>query len=135
MRNHLFAPMAALVILALSPSVSAQQLASSIAGNIPFEFNIGDKAYPAGQYRVTSNLDGRPAALTIANPEKKITTVLMIMTRLARQHMGDAPKGSLVFDKVEDKRILSEIWMGDRDGFLIHATARPHTHHVVDIKQ
>jgi hypothetical protein len=132
MKNHLFAPALAMAVMAFAPVAYAQQLANSIAGTIPFEFTIGDQTYPAGPYRITNRIDAEPA-LIIVNPEKKITKVLMVVTRLARQHMEDAPKGSLVFDKVDDKFILSEIWMADRDGFLVHSTNGPHTHRVVDI--
>ena len=37
----------------------------------------------------------------------------------------------LAFDKVGDQRILSEVWLPDHEGALVHATPGEHTHEII----
>ena len=52
-----------------------------------------------------------------------------VITLLGR-HDRDAD-AELVFDKVDGKAVLSEVWMPGKDGFLLVATKGPHSHAVV----
>ena len=56
------------------------------------------------------------------------------MTRLARQHVGDAPKGSLVFDNSGGHHTLAEAWFPGQDGFLLRVGTEEHEHAIVEVK-
>jgi hypothetical protein len=56
---------------------------------------------------------------------------LTAITRLARQHMDDAPQASFVFDKVGEQRTLTEVWLPDQDGYLVDSTTAEHEHDVL----
>jgi hypothetical protein len=58
---------------------------------------------------------------------------LLVLTRLAAPH-AKLPEGRLVFDKVGDTYTLSEMWLPDKDGFLLHATKEKHTHHTTPLR-
>ncbi len=127
MRNRcwLIAVMVAFAIVVSATLSSAQDVASV---NLPFKFNIGKKVLDAGKYEFTVPAD-TTAALMIT-PVTGAPMVLPYITRLA------APETPLreprfVFDKVGDEYFLSEIWLPDRDGYLIHDTKQPHSHHAV----
>jgi hypothetical protein len=56
-----------------------------------------------------------------------------VITRLARQeHSDHVTTESLVFDRVGEMGILSEVWMHGGDGFLVMGTAEDQT--VVTVK-
>jgi hypothetical protein len=57
-----------------------------------------------------------------------------VLTRLGGE-MRSMPKGThLVFDKVGELNLLSEIWVPGEDGFLLLATKGLHAHKTVIIK-
>ena len=46
---------------------------------------------------------------------------------------GDAPSDNLrlVFDRIGDRRFLSEVWFPKSDGLLVHGTPQEHKHDVL----
>jgi hypothetical protein len=125
-----------LSVLATSLPAHAQGSVLKVASTIPFEFRVGDKSFPAGEYRILHQPHQMPA-LRLESADGKVNMGLNPIERLARQHMADPPKGSLVFDKVGEKRFLSEIWMPGEDGYLLPPTKQAHldeVHEIVDVK-
>jgi hypothetical protein len=122
-----------IAILATSLPSHAQGSDSTISSKIPFEFMVGDKAFPAGDYRFVYQPRAVPA-LQIQGADGKHHAGLTVIARLAKMHEGDAPKASFVFDKVGEKHYLSEIWMPGQDGYLVHASKNETGHDVVDVK-
>jgi hypothetical protein len=57
----------------------------------------------------------------------KASFVLPVITRLAALSVDEA---KLVFDKVGNSNVLSEIWVAGEDGYLVHITKGAHTHQV-----
>ncbi len=119
------ATMAALAIL-VGPALSYAQDAATV--NLPFKFEAGKKALDAGKYELMVPED-TTGALTLT-PERGASMALPYITRLAAPE-PPIREPKFVFDKVGDQYILSEIWLPDRDGYLIHDTRQPHTHHAV----
>ncbi len=81
---------------------------------IPYEFVVGSKVLPAGKY--TFSVDTSGLTVQSADSAKIHGTVI---TRLS----GPADfrrDGSLVFDKTDNGRVLSEVWMPGMDGLLLH---------------
>ena len=79
--------------------------------NIPFEFNVGEQSYEAGNYILKfDRLATGIATLTIHDTKnEKSQTVLL-------NAGADAPRGDikLVFDKLEGQRYLTKISTQDR---------------------
>jgi hypothetical protein len=126
----------ALSVLATSLPVHAQSSTAKIGTSIPFGFEVGEKSLPAGEYSIVNQPHEMPA-LRLQSANGKVNMGLIPIERLARQHMGDAPKGSLVFDKVGDKHFLSEVWLPGEDGFLLPPSKQAHldeVHEVVEGK-
>jgi hypothetical protein len=111
---RLFAIIILLVTVAFASalaSVSAQTPGHNITANIPFEFNVGDKTLPAGQYSVARiNSDG--TQLRISNREDGAS-------RLTQTVQDNEPKEQsvLVFNRYGDRYFLSQVWLtGERVG-------------------
>ena len=122
-----------LAVLALAVPVFAQSGAREIVTKVPFDFSVGDKSFPAGSYKIVHRVGGMPE-LQLRSEDGKASASLSAVTRLARQHMGDAPHASLVFDTAGSKNILSEVWLPGEDGFLVHGSEGPHEHAIVEMK-
>ena len=127
------APLAFFLVLAAGLPALAQTKGGPIVTKVPFEFSVGDKTFPAGEYRVVHQKHQLPH-LRIQSADGKLTSALTPVTRLASQHTGDAPNASLVFDLVQEKHILSEVWVSGEDGYLLRGTQEEHQHEVIDVK-
>jgi hypothetical protein len=93
---------------------------------IEFAFVAGATAFPAGAYEFEA---GGGKVILRSNDPKGASAVLMVLTRLGRH---DTDQGTeLVFDKVSDKMVLSEIWIDGQDGYLVLNTPAEHGHRVV----
>ncbi len=119
-----------IAILGATLASRAQSSGETIVSSIPFEFRVGDKPFPAGDYRLTHQARALPE-LEIQSADGKHHAVLTSITRLARLHKGNDSEASLVFDIVGETHYLSEIWMPQADGFLVLATKGEHKHGVV----
>ena len=135
MKSRNIATLAAvgIAVLALSLSAFAQSGGREIVTQVPFEFSAGEKTFPAGTYKFVHRPGGMPE-LQIRSEDGKTGATLGPVTRLARQHTGDAPEASLVFDTVGTQRFLSEVWLPAQDGFLVRTTKESHEHAVVEVK-
>ena len=80
---------------------------------------------PAGKYGV----EVMPAGTVMLTGPNGARAMLPVITRLGR-HDQDADS-EFVFDKVDGKSVLSEIWMPKQDGWLVLATSKPHEHAVL----
>jgi hypothetical protein len=107
--------------LALSSILAYAQTANVEIG---FPFKAGGKDFAAGKYSVD-----RPQAGAIAIRGAGGSAVLLSLTRLALLDKGTEFK--LVFDVVGDQPLLSEIWFGGEDGYLVLSTKEAHKHTVV----
>ena len=90
---------------------------------IPYEFAIGSKVMPAGNY--TFSMRAEDPSLVV-RPDKGEAVRAFIVTRLGGPI--ELRDGSLVFDKTGDRRILSEVWIPGMDGILLHSTPKNHSH-------
>jgi hypothetical protein len=124
-RRVVFALAAFVMAFQLSGALAYAQSAQKISAEIGFPFVAGGKEMPAGKYSVVFEL-GKPLEFYGQNGTR---VLLAVITSLGR-HDQD-PDAEFVFDKVDGKSVLSEIWMPKRDGFLVLATAKPHEHVVL----
>jgi hypothetical protein len=123
MSRRVFLTLAALVVMfELSGSMAYAQ---RISAEIGFPFVAGGKELAAGRYSVEVTPGG---PVMLEGPDRG-RIMLPVITTLGR-HDQDAD-AEFVFDKVEGKVLLSEIWMPRKDGLLLLATKGPHEHAVV----
>ena len=80
----------------------------------------------AGKY----DIEQRARNLLIFRSTKGPAAEAPVVTRLA-QPAVPLVEPKIIFDKVGDKYIVSEVWLPGRDGFLLAGTKEPHTHHAV----
>ena len=123
MNRRVFLTIAALAVVFVMGGATAR--AQSISAEIGFPFVAGGKDMPAGRYSVEVTKAG-PVMLTGPAGAR---AVMPIITTLGR-HDQD-PDMEFVFDKVDGKSVLSEIWMPRKDGLLLLASKGPHEHAVI----
>lgn len=125
MRRRLV-PGASLLVLVLGVvAVYAQRPHATV--QIPFAFNAAGHDLPAGTYRLTTDTSN-PNLLVVRSTNGGPSAVCPVITRLSA---SDSPKPQVVFDKVGEKRVLSEVYIPGVDGFQIAGTKGAHTHQKV----
>ena len=83
--------------------------------NIPFSFTVGDKTFPAGEYRVMRlNPQSSQAALAIKSIDGQMSKTTL--TAMDLQRTGMTGKAKLVFNRYGDQYFLSEVWLRANDG-------------------
>jgi hypothetical protein len=97
----------------------------TVSADIGFPFVAGDKAMAAGKYSVEVTAGGQ---VTLTGPDRS-RVLLPVITMLGR-HDKDADN-EFVFDKLDGKLVLSEVWMSGKDGLLLVATKGAHEHAVL----
>jgi hypothetical protein len=103
-----------------------QGIPSSLKVKIDNQFMAGGKTYPAGQYHFKHDNESVP---WISVAAEKSTTTIKIITRLSRESSNK--DGRVVFDKVGDNLVLSEVWLPGKDGYLVGSTNENHQHEVM----
>lgn len=121
-----------LVVLVAAMSAYGQTVfgqTMTVKAKIAFPFTVEGKALPAGTYEFTLLTNGDTFRVQGEGKEVMATVV----TRLGGD-MRSAPKGThLVFDKVGELCLLSEIWVPAEDGFMLLATKGAHAHKTVNV--
>jgi hypothetical protein len=115
----------------LVPAFVYADMEPSIKANVPFEFTAEGKVFPAGNYTFTPTAERM--VIQIAGPNKA-EGLARVITRLASQFHTEATDAHVVFDEVGDKHILSEIWIPEEEGYVLHVTKEKHTHRVLHVK-
>jgi len=91
-------------------SANGQSARVSIA-KVPFEFNVGDKPLPAGQYIVRATTESGQALLIAG----KNGGVMRLTHTISSSKTPD--RGKLVFHRYGDTYFLSEVWnAGEKTG-------------------
>jgi hypothetical protein len=91
-------------VLALSTAAYAQQ--SIVRASVPFNFMVGDKLYPAGDYSVANISIGSPV-LQIKNDEQSS----LILTSACSGPKGKSEQTKLIFERVGGVYFLHQIWV------------------------
>lgn len=109
-----FTTLMLIVVLALATAVASakSQSANRVVADIPFEFSIGYKAMPAGEYSVKT-IASSSNALMIQSADGKTAAV-----RLTQETGRSKNKHArLVFHRYGEKYFLAEVWNGvDQSG-------------------
>jgi hypothetical protein len=96
--------------LLLVPFAHAQ-VSTSLRGNIPFQFQIGGAALPAGEYVVSRDRPSAQGFLTIWGLDRKTRAILFQASpTLSTSAQNANPK--LVFYRYGSTSFLREVWQG-----------------------
>jgi hypothetical protein len=83
--------------------------------NVPFAFTVGDKAMPAGEYRV-ADLSRAQSVQMIAQSNGRAS--IMVMTNpIVRAANAPAPR--LTFHRYGNRYFLVQIWTGNAQGLQL----------------
>jgi hypothetical protein len=105
MKNRIFGVLAiAVAVATLAAPLGAQS--TRLTATVPFEFMVGSKTMPAGDYRISSASSAE--ALTIAGGEKESSA--LALTRPVGNDADHAGETVLVFHRYGDHYALSQIW-------------------------
>lgn len=96
----------------VSAVVSAQGQSRAVKGNVPFEFIVGDKCLPAGEYMVKSMTDGGEV-IAIADNDARRSTLRLTNNLVSK---GKAPSPRLIFHRYGNQYFLAEVWSGEQTG-------------------
>lgn len=84
------------------------QSSRTVIATVPFEFKVGDKALPAGDYTV-STISASSSALAIRNQDSNRAAIRLAIPIQVRKA---SDKGKLVFHRYGQNYFLSEVWSG-----------------------
>jgi hypothetical protein len=123
------AVLSSLLVLGFAVGPARADMHDEVVANIPFQFVAAGKAQEPGSYelRVSQNL----GTIELV-PPKGPDEAMLVISRLAAPSTPPT-EGQLVFDKVGSTYTLSEVWIPDVDGFLVHATQEAHTQQVTPL--
>lgn len=100
--------LAALAVLIMATAAHAQQ--ATLSATVPFNFVVGDRTYPAGDYLFRNS----ESLLKITDPEQGKTA--MTLSHVC-ESLGPSPDSKLVFDRMGGYFFLRQIWVaGDSHG-------------------
>jgi len=120
MKIRMLVAIAALVVM--SCALAYAQTPTSI--EVGFPFVAGGKTLAAGKYTIEM-----PDVNTVSIYGPGGKSIMVVLTQLGR-HDKDTDL-ELVFDKLDGKYHLSEVWFPEQDGYLLLATKKPHEHAVI----
>jgi len=110
-----FTMLAAVVVIALATAVASGKAqttgANKLIANIPFEFNVGYKTMPAGEYSVQTIVSAGDALL-IRSADAKLSALRLSE---ATSRIKDKKQARLVFHLYGDRYFLAEVWNGVDD--------------------
>jgi hypothetical protein len=78
--------------------------------NIPFQFTVGERVFPAGEYEVTSVLPER--SLRISSTEGNLAAFITVSPLYAQRPSGN---DRLVFNRYGNSYFLEEVWTAGAD--------------------
>ena len=98
------------VVIALATAVASAnaQSAKNVVADIPFEFSVGYKTMPAGEYSVRSIVSAGDA-LMIQSADAKVTA---LRQSEATTKMKNNNHARLVFHRYGERYFLAEVWNG-----------------------
>lgn len=114
---------AALVVAIASVTTVRAQNAGSVSVTIPFEFSVGTRTLPAGDYNVRRTLQGGSVVLRIQDNNSSLRVFLPNARPVGGSDIQAESK--LVFSRYGNQYFLSQIWIAGRStGAELNKTTR-----------
>ena len=98
--------MFSLLLMVTAVSVAAQSERSKVT-NIPFDFVVGQKTLPAGEYTIEPNRKDSDNVWLVQSRDGHVSALFTTMSVRASEAQE---KAKLVFHKYGDQYFLSQIW-------------------------
>ena len=95
--------------------VSANGQSQGVRADIPFEFAVGDKALPSGEYAIKSATAGGEAMMIRGEDSK--SSVMRLTTPI--QDKRNRGQVKLVFHRYGERYFLAEVWTGENGRELL----------------
>ncbi len=103
--------------------------AQTYKAKIPFGFSVGGKPYLAGTYSIMYD-EKNPKILSL-RPQEGPAVDVPVLTRLSPRDPLKQ-EAQLVFDDVDGKYTLAELYLPGMDGFYLGSVLVEHKHRIVD---
>jgi len=107
-------------VAALTASAAFAQSSTRVQANVPFDFIVGNRTLPAGEYKVMSQ-GPAPGTVMIQAADGKGAVILLALPLYS---VVERHGGKLVFHRYSDTYFLSEIWGPGNEGRRIRTTSR-----------
>jgi hypothetical protein len=108
--------MVALLVLVGSMAVAAQAQNNNrrLVAKIPFQFNVGDKTLPAGEYTVTqTNPSSDRAVLQVRSKDGRSSATIQMNNAIGKA----SERARLVFNRYDNQHYFAAAWIdGDASG-------------------
>jgi hypothetical protein len=120
MKRQAFSLISLLSLLLVAGSAIAQTV--HVRANIPFNFAVGSKTFPAGTYDV-GTIDHHDSKILLL--QARDGDASMMLNSNAAQNLDPADKTKLVFNQYGNRCFLSQIWVaGETRGHQLPKTSR-----------
>ena len=120
MRSQFVSALLGAALLVSSAVQSAAQMEQKLVADIPFEFQIEGRSYPAGPYGFTPTTAG-PNVLALTNAQGRI--VHMFITHSIQDLPSDQPP-RLVFNRYGNTHYLSRVYsLNSARGWFVRPSA------------
>jgi hypothetical protein len=106
MKRQAFSLVSLLTLLLVAGSAFAQTV--HLRGNIPFNFAVGNKTFPAGTYDIGSIESGTGKILLL---QARDSNTSMMLNSNAAETLEPADKTKLGFNQYGNRYFLSQIWV------------------------
>lgn len=120
MKRHVSRIMIAGLLVTLAVGAASAQSTVTAKASIPFDFIIGNKMLPAGDYELVSNVV--PGTLVIRSSEQKVGMFTLVHDCNAR---AEQEKSKLLFNRYGSSYFLSQMWIaGNNTGLELAPGSR-----------
>ena len=106
MKRQAFSLISLLSLLLVAGSATAQTV--RVRADIPFNFAVGSKTYPAGTYSI-GTIGDRDDKVLLLNAEDGKNSMAIFSN--AAQNLTPADKTKLVFSRYGNQYFLSQVWV------------------------
>ncbi len=131
MKPKILLPISLVALLAVI--LGSVRAAEGCRAKIPFQFTVERTSLPAGEYDFVPSPDNGTIRVTTAGKGKSGAADALVVTRLAQGIHTTSQDAHIVFDKVGEIYILSELWFPGFDGYLVHSTKEKHEHKIINV--
>ena len=107
-----------LVVISLMCNATSAFAQAYAKANVPFAFNVGGAQLPAGTYEIKV-LSQSPYEIMIENSETRAAAM-----SIARREGPRNTESKLVFNRIDNRYFLSEVWKGSAAAGMIVPTSK-----------
>src|SRR5215472_15077806 len=99
----------ALVALVFGSAAHAQEI--NVRARVPFDFVLGDKVYPAGEYAIQTAMT-KTSFLSINNQGRTTQSLTPSFPCISSEQVIPANRAKLVFRRIGNTYFLFRVWVG-----------------------